>query len=194
RPSLRMKPLANEQAADLAELTTRGLAHLKNSEDPPPRSANGFVCKDFGQWLKRRHLRGLGIDQDGKRYDFDSERARLTHHQANKVALEERTLSGELIHSSTVAQVWGVMASNFRARMLALPSKAAPLAVGNGDVTAIEKIVMDLVKEALTELADYDPQQYAAAIDSPPDGGDAKPTEAPARPERKRLGRPRKTP
>ena len=89
---------------------------------------------------------------EGDNLDLTQERARLAHHQANKAALEERKLKGELIAVEEVAEIVGKDYGNVRARLLAIPSKAAPELALQSDPQQAFVVIQTLITEALAEL------------------------------------------
>ena len=90
---------------------------------------------------------------EGENLDLTQERARLAHHQANKAALEERKLKGELIEVEEVAEIVGKDYGNVRAKLLAIPHKAAPRVAIESDTAALAAMLGDYVNEALAELS-----------------------------------------
>jgi hypothetical protein len=148
-----VKSLLQDQAADLAGLTVPGLRLQSNTADPPPKGANGYPAREFGEWLKRRHLKGVGVDSEGVRYDYEAERARLTKAQADKTELEARELSGEMVHAEHVIESWGRMLGALRSRLLSIPQKAAPRARGAMSDEEAASLVEVEVLEALEELS-----------------------------------------
>lgn len=178
--------LTQAQAAALAGLTTRRLRQLSSEDDPPPQDLNGqYPAREFGEWLRRRHLSGLTVIGSGETLDYNAERARLTKAQADKTELEVEVLRGSLIPAEKVEEVWGGMLGAFRARCLSIPTKAAHAVLAADDLADAEAILKNHIHEALAELADYDASQYsprprkedgedggaAAGDDSEPVGG-----------------------
>ena len=120
--------LAQEQAAELAGLTVRHLRRLDKEDNPPPRTASGtYPCTEFGAWLRQRALRGVSIGDDGTVYNYEAERARLTHEQADKTALENAELRGDLARMSVVEQWWSELGAAMRGKLVAIPSRLAAL-------------------------------------------------------------------
>ena len=176
------KPLQAEQAAELAGLTREGLRYTTSQDDPPLKGANGFPCKEFGQWLKRRHLRGIGVTVDGVKYDLDTEKARLTHHQANIAALNEEVARGNLIPADQVEAAWQDMISNARARLLTVPTRMASVFSQH-----VQGAARAIVIEVLEELRnDGKPREGDSVGDSRLD--------PPADPDGERVGKPEAVP
>lgn len=147
------EPLTQSQVAALAGISVQAISKAaKEQSDPPPKEGRTYPCRQIGEWLRRRHLRGVGLSQDGETYDIDSEKARLTHHQANIAALEEQIKRKNLLPADRVKEKWVEMKSAARARLLSLPSSLASAAYGR-DPAEIERIATKLVHETLEELA-----------------------------------------
>ncbi|MEM8493229.1 MAG: hypothetical protein AAF756_20620 [Pseudomonadota bacterium] len=107
------------------------------------------------------YLRGKATGKVTVRSDTDldgeQERARLAHHKANIAALEEQQLAGSLIEIAEVADAVGKEYAAVRARLLALPSRVAPLVSAVNDTAEVRGVLDDSVREALEELvADSD--------------------------------------
>ncbi|MBK6510041.1 MAG: hypothetical protein IPG06_11735 [Haliea sp.] len=94
-----------------------------------------------GEALPRLYVR-----DDGD-FDLTSERARLAHFQANAAQLTAKHLEGSLIPIEQVADVVGDEYANVRAKLLAIPAKAAPQVVGLSTV-AIRTRLDDLIRSA----------------------------------------------
>lgn len=117
-------------------------------------TSNQYDTEDVISWLIRREIEKLTITDDGRVYDLDSERSRLTHHQANKTELEELVLKGDLIPADEVLNQWEKMVSSFRAKMLSMPTKTSHLLINVSEFDEVENILKTHVYEALKELSD----------------------------------------
>ena len=127
---------------------------------------------------------------DSAAFDLNQERARLAHHQANNEALREAQNRGELLPRGLVIQTWQGIVAAARARLLALPTKAAHQLLGARTLAEAEEVVRGHVYEALTELArdglpagavtvgEAGPEGLGAAagFDGEPMGGSAPPS------------------
>lgn len=180
--------LTQAQAAELAGLTTRRLRQLTQEDGGPSRDINGqFPAREFGEWLRRRHLSGLSVGQDGTVYDLEAERARLAKEQADKTAMDNEIKRGRLVDSEKVGDWWVQIVTNAKAKLLAIPTKAAPLVVGSKTLSQAKDVLEKLIHDALTELSTTDPSaipdgegdasmEAAATIDGEPVGGPRKKT------------------
>lgn len=80
-------------------------------------------------------------------------RARKEAAMADLAEMEAAELRGETAQVKDIVQCWGEMAAAFRARMLALPSMAAPLIAAPGKVAEAQATLRRLINEALEELS-----------------------------------------
>lgn len=147
--------------AKLFDITERRVQQLAK-EGVIPKAARGQypmlgTIKGYVNYLQER---ALGSDLGASPSDLQSERVRLTKANADKVELEVSILDGTLIPAETVENVQGNMVSAFRAKMLSLPTKTAGKVQNTTDLAEIEEALRLEVHEALTELSDYDPEQY----------------------------------
>lgn len=118
--------------------------------------------------------------------DVETERARLIKAQADKTELEVAELHGELVRVDDVTDAWSQHISAARAKLLSLPSKAAPR-VMPGRIAETQELLRNIIDEALNELAgDGLPERARSRIARA--AGVARTAEA----DRERVGRPRK--
>ena len=145
--------LTQAQAAALLGVTTRRLRQRSQEDSPPPQDDAGqYPCEAFGKWMLNDFRRGLGITKNGEVFDYDAERARLTHHQANNAALEEQTKHRLLIPVDQVRQYWSDLVASAKAKLTGLPSRLASSCAGKG-ATELETEARGIINEALEELA-----------------------------------------
>lgn len=146
--------LTQAQAAGLLGVTTRRVRQRGQEDNPPPQDDAGrYPCEAFGKWLIDDFRRGLGIGEDGTVYDYDAERARLTHHQANTAEIEEQRKRNELIPAELVRQAWSDIIASARAKLLGLPSRLASSCAGKQSQD-VETEARGIINEALNELAE----------------------------------------
>lgn len=129
-------------------------------------SHNLYDVEHVINWLINREIEAR-VQSHGsleQLYDYDMERARLTHHQANKTELEEKVLRGQLIHADTVAMVQTKMLSAFRAKCLSLPTKTAPRVIYLDDIAEVEGELRSAIYDTLSELSEFKPEQYGIGI------------------------------
>ena len=104
-----------------------------------------------------------GNEGDG----YDEHRARLTKAKADIAEIQAETMKGNFHEAGAVEVVWSDMLTNSRSRLLALPTRTAPLVRKETDLPVIQDILEKAVHEALLELTEYDPtivlNQYVSA-------------------------------
>lgn len=112
-------------------------------------------------------------------HNLSAEKARLTHHQANKTAIEEEALKGKLIDADIVLQAWVDRTLKMRAVLLALPTKLASVALAAKSLIEVRDYCTQEIHRALHELSatDYNDNREMAS--------DAEST---ASPESERVG------
>lgn len=102
------------------------------------------------------HLREVAAGRapaDGGELDLVKERARLAKAQADGHELRNAQARGDLLPRSQVVAAWQSIISRARSRLLALPSKAAPLAISASSVAEAQERLTEIVHECLAELA-----------------------------------------
>jgi len=85
--------------------------------------------------------------------DLDAARIRLLTAQAEGHEMKNAVTRGELIPTPDMETAIGALLDGMRARVLALPTRAAPLVVGLGGLAEVRDTLTGLVHEALTEIA-----------------------------------------
>lgn len=85
--------------------------------------------------------------------DATQERALLDNARRREIELRLQEREGVLIPADVVEQEWVRLVHAFRAKMLALPSRVAPLVAREHDVGKIAGLIESLVHAALEELS-----------------------------------------
>ena len=180
-----------EQAAALVGLTTRRLRQLDKAGEGAARDPDGSYPADiFGRWIRERIIADLGVTHDGKRYDYEAERARLTKAQADKTELEVTELRGQLIRVPAVESHWQSMVASMRARLLSLPSKIASQTAVPEKLQQCQDLAQSLVYEALGEIAgDAIPDEVRSRITALDRAEDNEDSAAAAEADDKPVGR-----
>jgi hypothetical protein len=123
---------------------------------------------------------------------LEEEKIKLTSAQAEKVGLEVDVLKGVLVPADEIEEHLNRVFGSFKARLLSIPTKAAPSIIGVMEVIEIEEIIKDYMHEALSELKNYEPAnrngedinkirldaRTTAEADSKPVGGQQKKTKS----------------
>jgi hypothetical protein len=118
---------------------------------------------------------------------YDEARTRKINAEAEIAELELQRIKATMCFTADVVKAWESVLHACRAKMLAVPTKMAPIVAGTSDVSVIKERLEDAVREALSELANYNPSVDPVAT------GTAAPVDAIAEDEApKKRGRPRK--
>jgi phage terminase Nu1 subunit (DNA packaging protein) len=91
---------------------------------------------------------------------LDTEKALHEKAKREKAELQLQVMRGEVHMGEDVERVMTDMLSRVRTKLLALPSKVAPMVIGYDNIAKIQAILNKHVCEALQELSDYDPQLF----------------------------------
>ena len=113
------------------------------------REGNQYETAAVISWLDARHK------SDDPPTDYETERTRKVKLEADILALEKAQLEGHLIPSEKVEASWIGMISAFRAKMIAIPYKYAPLVAGKSFIE-VETLLTDAIHAALEELYNDD--------------------------------------
>jgi phage terminase Nu1 subunit (DNA packaging protein) len=142
--------------AKLLDLTDRRVQQL-TSEGVIPKTERGRYELVPAVRGYVRYLRDRSIGKDGAvTPDIASERARLTREQADKMAMENAKARGELIPTPLVQKSIERAFSAFGSRIDAIPRKAVPRLKGCSGDAAREKVLREMIREALHELSAFD--------------------------------------
>lgn len=173
----------------ISRLQERGFPCLKKGEG---RGESEYDTEACITWLIQNEIRKLTQTEDGKFLDYEAERARLTAEQADKVAMENELRRGRLVDSDLVSMWWAKIITNAKTRLLAIPTKAAPLVLGVKTMPQARDVIERQVLEVLSELSSVNPipdiesdagMEAAAETDGEPVGGP--PPEAQPRKQRR---------
>lgn len=102
----------------------------------------------------------LKEDKSDKEIDYDMEHALLERAKREKVELELAAMRGQVHHSEDVERIMNDMLSNFRSKLLALPTKASPMLIARDDIGSIQEILHNQILEVLQELSEYNPEDF----------------------------------
>jgi len=120
-----------------------------------------FSVRQVSDWLRTRDTETSGV------LDLSQERAKLTKLQAEKATLELEVSRGNLIPMELVVETWQGHIGNARAKLLAMPAKAAAQTIGMDEYLESEQFITGLINEALDELNnDGLPKQHIKSIEA----------------------------
>lgn len=127
--------------------------------------------------------------------DYEEARARKVAAEAEITELELAKVRGELVVAEDVVSAWSDTLAGLKAKLISIPSKAAPIVAAEDEAGICQKVIEDLVREALEELSNYDPKLSPTSTQGTkePSEDSVPSSEATSAPKRKRVGRPKKT-
>lgn len=148
-----MSTASVDTIARLLDMTPRRVQQLANEGIiPKPRDRGQYeIIPCVVGYIK--HIKGM---LNGEAGDLASEKTRLTKAQAEKTEIETARLKGELVSLADAERGWSALVGAFRAKMLTLPPRAS-LVVLNKKEREVERILTDMVYEALAELSNWKP-------------------------------------
>lgn len=125
--------------------------------EPGTRSGKAriFDSIEVYGWLLRNEPQRL----EGGELDKNQEQAQLFKVQRERQALALAREKTELIPANVVERVWSGFTGAARQRLLALPSRLAAQCHGQS-FAVVDSHAREIVYEALSELSEYNPQDY----------------------------------
>lgn len=162
-----MSTASVDTLAKLLDMTPRRVQQLANEKIiPKPKDRGQYeIVPCVVGYIK--HIKGM---LNGEAGDLASEKTRLTRAQAEKTEIETARMKGELVSLADAERAWSALVGAFRAKMLTLPPRAAT-AVSNKAERDTERILNDMVFEALAELSNWKPDDEEDAETSLASGG-----------------------
>lgn len=146
--SMQISSLKQKQAAELLGVTARS---LRDWPDAPRNEDGTYPGAALVAWWLERHCADAG------QLDLSQERARLAKVQADRGEVELAVRCGELLERSRVIREVGAMLTVLRDRLLVIPD-AINQRLDRNTAQSVVPIVRQLIREALTEVAAYQPQ------------------------------------
>lgn len=165
--------------AKILDMSERNVMQLA-AEGTIPRQERGkynpIACIQAYIRYLRKLVQGTGS------LSLTEERTRLTKVQADIAELELAISKGKLVPVEIAGKLWEKIIIAFRAKLLVLPTKLAPVLTGKKSTGKIKEIIEKYVKEVLEELTTIDASNYIAEFKN-------KAFEATTQPKRKRVVR-----
>lgn len=84
--------------------------------------------------------------------DLEQERAKLAKKQQEKINIQIEQMQGDLVPAGEVKKAWTMLVAAMRARLLSIPTKAAPLVIVADTQGEAKEILRKQVHDALNEL------------------------------------------
>lgn len=171
-----------KQLADILGLSEETLTQYQKEPHFPilnkrkGRAGSDYETSDVIAWLERRKVNGLIGNQDA--IDIEEGKRRKIAAEAALVEIELLKEQGKVIEIEKVVDEIGEQLSNFRAKMLSIPSKVAGTVYTAKDVKEIKGILDDAIYEALNEIAGINQEDAVGLVSEGSEGADEAQTEA----------------
>lgn len=145
------------ELAEILDLTERRINQIVSEKDIFPKGENGkfivsqcvynyYADKFFGDEIEKALIQEKTLHEKAKR---------------EKTELLLAKMKGEMHDAADVEKALTDMVITFRNKVLGIPSKVAPLLVGQKNIGKIRDIIDKEVREALTELSEYDAAMFS---------------------------------
>lgn len=145
------------ELANVLGISTRRIQQLAK-EGVIPKAGHGKFNVDAARQAYKAYLDGAVSGGD---LDSDNDKARLLKAQADRAEYEAELArlkvdeqSGALIPAEEVAEAWGKLVSNVKAKLLTVPSAVAPELFTSASAQEIEAGIRAAISAALTELSE----------------------------------------
>lgn len=147
---------------EIIGVTDRQIRNLAN-DGMIPRMANGSyeLIPALNGYIENLKV-GQREEKTEIRKEEKFQEEKYLHERAKrqKTELQLGQMKGELHSADAVREVMTDMLSNFKAQILAMPTKAAPTLIGRSEISVIEDLLKDEVLAILMELKDYNPSDF----------------------------------
>ncbi len=172
-----IKIYGNQALAEAFKITTETLRVWEKNFGEIPSKKEGknrvYELSDVLVWQSQKIFSEFEIGDDGQVYNYEAERARLTHHQANKTQLEELEMLGQLVRTDAVKKVVSDMTVAFKSKVLSIPTKCAGLLVTLDQIDEIENLLKQQIHESLEELHTEQLERITSRSSPSHGGGDS---------------------
>lgn len=112
-------------------------------------------CESYYAWKFR---------SDGE-INYDQEHALLEKAKREKAEIDLQERKETLLRAKDVEHIVDGMILTCKAKLLAIPTKAAPKIIGKSEIPAIVEVMRDEIYEALNELKEIPAEQVEEAAD-----------------------------
>ena len=114
---------------------------------------------DLGSSLRNfvAHIEAEASPQEDA--EFEIQRTRVYRARAEILEAQSQAIRGELHDGGCIMEVMGDALSNLRAKMLAIPSRLAPILADESDPNRCAEIIRDAIHEALAECSKYNARE-----------------------------------
>lgn len=144
------------QLAEIIGRSEKWITEVQKQHDFPilkqgrGRLGSQYMTADVIAWMEKKKVENLIGNQDA--IDLEEAKRRKMAAEAGLAELELMKEQGYLVEIEKVAQDFGEQLTNFRAKMISIPSKCAAQIYTADNVQEIKSILEDAITEALNEI------------------------------------------
>ena len=146
---------------DIAAALGVGMTTLENMEKtygPIQSTMDGkkrvFTVKNLIDWYHQKVATDMSDGADGEQFNYEKEKARLTHYQADRADIENQKIRGELVDAQEVQDHIVNVIIVFRKSMLNVPNRVShPVSISTDEIE-IKEIIKKEIHDSLNELSD----------------------------------------
>lgn len=158
---LKDKEISTSELAVIVGKTSSWIRQLTRDKALIQVGRGKYLLADAVQAYIDHAAGGKEVDN---RPNLRDEQAELTRIKKEDAMLDLAVKRGELHRAEDVRAVVTDMLLNFRSRMMALPTKIGPKVAYLKEIPAINAVLEEEIRIALTTLADYKPEDYKEGV------------------------------
>lgn len=142
------------EIAEILNLTARRVQQLAENGVIPKPVARKYALKPTVQAYVQYIRQNQEVKNAGSatQADLIAEQYRLTKVRADRFELDLGQQRGDLLPRVQTQAAWTAMVAHMRARLLSIPTKAAPLVIACQRHAEAERTIKQFIYEALSEL------------------------------------------
>lgn len=145
-----MDLMTKKQICELFNLSPKTIEKYQREGLPVERKSGRGIPSLYDATKVHKWLMERQADISGPE---TNERKRLDKLRGDKIDLEIKLKNGELILSEDAVRIWGTIVQKIKARLMAIPTKAAPLILGVKSIAEGKDILQRLINETLKDLS-----------------------------------------
>jgi phage terminase Nu1 subunit (DNA packaging protein) len=150
------KFVSAKQLAEALGITERRVNQITKEKDIFPRDLNGKFA--LVQCIENYYRDKFEIESPSA--ELDREKVRHERAKREKTELQLAKMRNELFEASVVEHFLTNMVVTFRNRILGVPTKLAPIIIGQKNISIISNIIEKELRSTLAELSEYDASMF----------------------------------
>jgi hypothetical protein len=144
------------ELADILDLSERRVQQLTKSEVLRQTERGKYDIAQNVQTFFSQRI-------ESAKNDYQDEKTKLIQANRKKAEIELAIMNDEVFPAAAIIEVMTEQNLAFRARILAIPKRLAPLVMAETELMKVQEIIKKECYDALTELASYKPGIFKGA-------------------------------